>query len=74
MYPAGTFIKGTTDVINVSAVYDAASLAVNTYTGLFFEEGLLVAKMCNEATLLTLAICNSGKTGIANIAACGTGV
>jgi hypothetical protein len=73
IYPSGTFIKGTTDVINLSAVYDAASLAVNTYTGLFFEEGLLVAKMCNEAMLVTMAVCNAGKTGVANIAECGTG-
>lgn len=74
IYPSGTFVKGTTDVINLSAVYDAASLAVNTYTGLFFEEGLLVAKMCNEAMLVTLAVCSAGKTGIANVAQCGTGV
>lgn len=73
IYPSGTFIKGTTDVINLSAVYDAASLAVNIYTGLFFEEGLLVAKMCNEAMLVTLAVCNAGKSGIANVATCGTG-
>jgi hypothetical protein len=66
-------VKGTTDVINLSSVYDAASLAVNTYTGLFFEEGLLVAKMCNEAMLVTLAMSSSGRTGIANVAAAGTG-
>ena len=74
IYPSGTFVKGTTDVINLSSVYDAASLAVNTYTGLFFEEGLLVAKMCNEAMLVTLGVFNSGRTGIANVSAAGTGV
>lgn len=74
IYPSGTFVKGTSDVINLSAVYDAASLQVNLYTGLFFEQGLLVAKMCNEANLVTLAICSAGRTGSANIVACGTGV
>ena len=64
IYPAGTFIKGTTDVINLSAVYDAASLAVNVYTGVFFEQGLLVAKMCFGSDLVTLPICNAGRTGI----------
>lgn len=73
IYPSGTFIKGTSDVINLSAVYDAASLVVNIYTGLFFEQGLLVAKMCNEAMLVTLPMCGAGRTGIANIAQCGTG-
>lgn len=67
VYPSGTFVKGTSDVINLSAVYDAASLAVNTYTGLFFEQGLLVAQMCYNADLLTLPVCNAGRTGAANL-------
>ena len=67
IYPAGTFIKGTSDVINLNAVYDAASLAQNIYTALFFEEGVLVAKMCNEAALVTLPICNAGQTGAHNL-------
>lgn len=67
MYPAGTFIKGVSDVINLQAVYDAASLAVNTYTGLFVEQGLLVAKMQYDADLLELPVCNAGRVGAADI-------
>lgn len=67
VYPAGTFVKGVSDVINLSSVYDAASLAVNVYTGLFFEEGILIAKMCYEAALVTLPICNAGRTGAGNL-------
>jgi len=67
MFPAGTFVKGTADVINLSTVYDAASLAVNVYTGLFTEQGLLVAKMKFDADLVTLPICNAGRTGAANL-------
>ena len=70
MFPAGTFIKGTSDVITLNAVYDAASLATNIYTALFFEQGILVAKMCYEAKLVTLPFCNTGRTGIANVAVC----
>lgn len=73
IYPAGSFVKATKDVINLNAVYDAASLAVNTYTGLFFEQGLAVANTCAEAMLVTLSACGAGRTGIANIAQCGTG-
>ena len=62
-YPAGTFVKGVSDVISLSAVYDAASLATNTYTGLFMEEGLLVEQMCYEAVLGTVPICAAGITG-----------
>jgi hypothetical protein len=67
MYPAGTFVKGTADVINLSTVYDAASLATNVYTGLFTEQGLLVAKQKFHADLLTLPVCNAGRTGSANL-------
>lgn len=67
MYPAGTFVKGVSDVINLNAVYDAASLATNTYTGLFMEQGLLVAKMQYGSDLLTLPVCNAGRTGASDL-------
>lgn len=67
MYKAGTFVKGTTDVINLSAVYDAASLATNVYTGLFMERGLLIAKMCWDADRITLPICTAGRVGAADL-------
>lgn len=72
IYPAGTFVKGTSDVITLNAVYDAASLAVNTYTALFFEQGLLVANTCADADLVTIPVFNSGRTGIANLSIAGT--
>jgi hypothetical protein len=71
MYPAGTFVVGTSDVINLNAVYDHASLVTNTYTGLFFEEGILVANRCYDADLVTIAVCGSGHTGIVNVNQCG---
>lgn len=63
VYPAGTFVKGVSDVVNLSAVYDAASLATNTYTGLFVEKGLLVAKVQYDSDLVRLPICNAGRRG-----------
>jgi multidrug efflux pump subunit AcrA (membrane-fusion protein) len=66
MYPAGTFVAGVADVINLSAVYDAASLQVNTYTGTFMEQGLLVAEMCYDSDLVTLPTCNAGRSGAAD--------
>jgi len=72
VYPAGTFIKGTADVINLNAVYDAASLAVNIYTALFFEQGILVAKMCYEPSLITVPICNAGRTGAMDLTCAAT--
>lgn len=67
MYPAGTFVKGVADVVNLSAVYDAASLANNVYTGLFVEQGVLVAQLCPEAFKVTLPVCAAGRTGIADL-------
>lgn len=67
IYPAGTFVKGVSQVINLSAVYDAASLAGNMYTGLFMEQGLLVAKKQYGSDLVTLPVCNAGRTGIADL-------
>ena len=66
-YPAGTFVKGTSNVINLSAVYDAASMAVNIYTGLFMEQGLLVAKMNYEAVQATVPTNQSGRMGALNL-------
>lgn len=71
-YPAGTFVKATTDVINLSAVYDAASLNVNTFTGLFMEEGIAVFKRCFGAKKATITLCMDGSTGAADLATCFT--
>jgi hypothetical protein len=72
VYPAGTFVKGTADVINLNAVYDAASLVTNIYTALFYEQGILIAQMCYKAFAVTVPVCSSGHTGTANVAACMT--
>ncbi len=63
VYPAGTFVRGGTDVINLDAVYDAASLSTNDYTALFFEEGVLLAQRCYKARLITANIVSGGFTG-----------
>lgn len=72
VWPAGTWVKGTSDVINLDAVYDAASLSVNTYTGLFMEEGVLLLKRCFKSKIVTVNACAGGITGAANNAACFT--
>jgi hypothetical protein len=70
VYPAGTWVKGTTDVISLDAVYDAASLSTNDYMGLFVEEGILVHKTCLKSKLVTIPVCSAGKTGAATNAGC----
>lgn len=72
VYPAGTFVKGTAEVVSLDAVYDAASLSVNTMTGLFFEQGLLLLQNCYASKLVEIVVCAGGVTGEASNAACFT--
>lgn len=66
VYPAGTWVKGTTDVISLDAVYDAASLSTNDYTGLFVEEGILLTKTCFKSKVVTMNVSAAGLTGAAS--------
>lgn len=70
VYPAGSFVKGTSDVISLDAVYDTAGLQQNMYTAVFAEEGILVAQTCFSGCRLTVPVCISGRTGAADSTAC----
>ncbi len=70
MYPAGTWEKGTSDVISLDAVYDSVGLESNTYTGVFVEEGVLVVQRCTHTCKVTIPVCVSGRTGASDITAC----
>lgn len=70
LYPAGTFVRGTNSVISLNAVYDAASLDKNLYTGLFTEEGIGLAQRCFQSKLVTIASCAAGITGAASNTVC----
>jgi hypothetical protein len=63
MYPSGTFAKAVEDVINLSATYDAASLTVNEYTGVFFEQGLMTLKTAYGSSLVTVPVNTAGEQG-----------
>lgn len=72
IYPAGTYVKAVKDVINLSAVYDAASLTENEYTGVFFEQGVKTIKRGYRSHVVTVPVCTAGVTG-ANAFLCGEG-
>ena len=70
IYPAGAFVKGTTDVIDLDTVYDSTGLSTNTYTAAFFEEGLLVANTCGGGRKVQIALDGGkGATGYQTIGA-----
>jgi hypothetical protein len=67
LYPAGTFLALTKDVISLGALYDSTRLAVNTYTGMFSEEGIAVRKMSGRSEVITMQTCSGGRVGIADL-------
>lgn len=73
VYPAGAWEAGTTDVINLDAVYDSTLLAQNEYTAMFAESGELVVNPCWDSYLVTLPTCASGRTGAADQTSCALG-
>lgn len=62
MYSAGTFVKGTSDILTLDTVYDSTLLGQNDYTALFTEEGWLVAKMGHDSRVVTVPVEPTGHT------------
>jgi hypothetical protein len=62
-YPAGSVAVARQDVVTLTNVYDAASLATNQYTALFAEEGFAPIYPCPGQRLYTVTGCTGGITG-----------
>lgn len=67
MYPAGTFVMLTDDVIRLDAVYDSVGLSTNTYTAIFAEEGVALANVCHDPRRLSIDLAVTGLTAAAVI-------
>ena len=67
MYPAGTFVMLTDDVIRLDAVYDSVGLSTNTYTAIFAEEGVALANVCHDPRRLSIDFSVTGLTAAALI-------
>jgi hypothetical protein len=61
-YPAGTWVRGVDEVINLDTVYDSAGLVKNDYVGLFTEEAVLVAKTGHDSRVYTTPFPANGAT------------
>lgn len=70
MYPAGTWVKGTANVINIDSVYDSTGLSQNVFTALFMEEGILAVQRCTQTCAYTIPICVSGRTAANDLTGC----
>lgn len=60
MYPAGAWVRGTSDIITLDTLYDSTLLGTNDYTALYSEEGWLVVKMAHDSRAITVPICPDG--------------
>jgi hypothetical protein len=70
LYPAGTWVKGTTDVITLDAIYDSTNILSNTYTALFAEEGVALIQRCTDSYKVSVNTCTSGQTGAKDLVDC----
>jgi len=66
-YPAGSVAVARQDVVTLTNVYDAASLATNEFTSLFAEEGFAPVYPCPGQRLYTVTGCPAGVTGASDI-------
>lgn len=62
LYPAGSWVRGTSDIITVDTVFDSTQLSTNDYTALFTEEGHVVIPMGHDSRAVTVPLDPSGAT------------
>ena len=65
LYAAGTWVRGSTDIITLDTIYDSTLLEQNDYTALFTEEGWLVAKRGFDSRVVTVPMCYDGGVAAA---------
>ncbi|MBF1669209.1 major capsid protein [Rothia sp. (in: high G+C Gram-positive bacteria)] len=63
LYPTGTWVRATADIITVQGLYDSTLLSKNDYTALFTEEGFAMLKRGADSRLVSVATGNRGTTG-----------
>jgi len=70
LYAAGTWVKGTSDVITLDTLYDSVLLGQNQFTALFTEEGWLIAQLCKDSRVITVPVCADGATAAGVVVGC----
>lgn len=70
MYPAGTWVKATSGVIDLGVIHDSTLMAFNNYSAAFSEEGLAMLKRCPDSRRLVIPFCPSGVVGAQTLTVC----
>lgn len=63
MYPAGTFVRGRGEVLNLDGIYDSTNIKDNEFTRLFLEEKFMILRRCYQSRLYTIPLAVNGATG-----------
>ena len=70
LYPAGTWVEGTSPIITLDTIYDSVLLGQNDYTALFTEEANKIVKMGHDSRAVTVPTCPNGAVGGSITIAC----
>lgn len=63
MYPAGTWFRSMSNVIELGVMYPKEQLQVNRFTRMFTEDAIAVGKRCGESALVRVPLNVSGAVG-----------
>lgn len=72
LYPAGTWFRALTNIIEFGVQYPRELLQINRYSRFFTEDAYAVAKRCDESLVVTIPICPSGAYGSQDSITCNT--
>jgi len=68
LYPAGTWFRSMSNVIELGVMYPKEQLQVNRFTRMFTEDAIAVGKRCGESVAVTIPLDVNGAVGIRDTA------
>ncbi|QPX62127.1 major capsid hexamer protein [Mycobacterium phage Indlovu] len=68
LYPAGTWFRSMSSVIELGVMYPKEQLQVNRFTRMFTEDAIAVGKRCGESVLARIPLDVNGAIGIRDTA------
>lgn len=74
LYPAGTWFRAMSNVIELGVMYPKELLQVNKYSRFFTEDAIAVGKRCNKSIIVRVPTCVSGGIGARKEITCATPV
>lgn len=68
LYPAGTWFRSMSNVIELGVMYPKEQLQVNRFTRMFTEDAIAVGKRCGESVIARIPLDVNGAIGIRDTA------